>query len=570
MNQHDGRGQDHGWVEPAEADLLKQTFGAMAGGVDPASPTGPAATMPVMSKRVRRRRTAKLGGIGGGALALAGALVLGAGQLAPPDQAEVLPGGSSSVQVSTPDFEIKDGYQPPWLDWSDLTCGMPVADLESTASGWSVESAGAIYTHTADVGGERTRTWGMPAKYEEGEGALDAPPVLVWSKDGVVLDLGPNAFEGWDEQSDPLLGAGGDAVLARGSSLTTCVPGSYGGNLQFETPLPEGDYEVRVVAFPEESSGRRATVVSDPVPVRLDAQGAHSPTEPRDTGSAVEFPEPIAGQVSRFELDRTTEWSRAEMTQVDYSSDIQMALIGQCVGGDPEALLPIEVVDRSSGEVIGATQISCDGYESGSEIGALSGDRSGPAVDIRLPSVPDDVARVWVSLEPATPLDTDPSDDCSATHYEAHFNLDNFLTGDSAAAVSNIVLAAEACDADALIALAEDSETELLSGTKTPEQVFALPEDDEKHYRTLVALLANTRGEVIGGEIVGDATGDEVMVWPRVATEEFADSNAAWDEVVAAGLLTEAEAEAQRADGYQGMRIAMTLSGTWLSYSAGD
>jgi hypothetical protein len=570
MNQHDdGRGQDHGWEDPAEADLLKQTFGAMAGGVDPASPTGPAAVMSVMSKRVRRRRTAKLGGLGGGALALAGALVLGAGQLAPPDQAELLPGGSSSVQVSTPEFEVEDGYQPPWLDWSDLTCGMPVADLKSTASGWSVEPAGDIYTHTADVGGERTRTWGMPATYEEGEGTLDAPPVLVWSKDGVVLDLGPNVFEGWDEQSDPLLGAGGDAVLARGSSMTTCVPGSYGGNLQFETLLPEGDYEVRVVAFPQEASGKRATVVSDPVPVRLDAEGAHSPIEPRAGGSAVEFPEPIAGQVSRFELDRTTDWSTAEMTQLDYSSDTRMAVIGQCVGGDPEALLPIELVDPSSGDVIGATQISCDGGESGSEVGALSSNRSGPVVDIRLPSVPDDVARLWVSLEPATPLDTDPSDDCSATAYEPHFNLDNFLTGDSAAAVSNIVLAAEACDSDALITLAEDSETELLSGTKTPEQVFALPEDDEKHYRTLVALLANTRGEVLG-ELVGDATGDETMVWPRVATEEFADSDAAWDEVVAAGLLTEAEAEAQRADGYQGMRIAMTLGGTWLYYSAGD
>jgi hypothetical protein len=571
MNQHDdGRGQDHGWEDPAAADLLKQTFGAMAGGVDPASPTGPAAVMPMMSKRVRRRRTAKLGGLGGGALALAGALVLGAGQLAPPNQAELLPGGSSSVQASTPVFEVEDGYQPPWLDWSDLSCGMPVADLKSTAPGWSVERAGDIYTHTGDSGDERSRTWGMPATYQEGEGTLDHPPVLVWSKDGVVVDLGPNVFEGWDEQSEPLLGTGGYPALARGTSMTTCVPGSYGGDLQHETPLPDGDYEVRVVAFPQVATDQRATVVSDPVPVRLDAEGAHSPIEPRDGGSAVEFPEPVAGQVSRFELDRTTEWSRAEMTQLDYSSDAQMAIIGQCVGGDPEALLPIELVDPSSGDVIGATQISCDGYESGSEVGALSSHRSGPVVDIRLPNVPDDVARIWVSLEPATPLDTDPSDDCSATAYEPHFNLDNFLTGDSAAAVSNIVLAAEACDSDALIALAEDSETELLSGTKTPEQVFVLPEGDEKHYRTLVALLANTRGEVIGGEIVGDATGDEVMVWPRVATEEFAGSNAAWDEVVAAGLLTEAEAEAQRADGYQGMRIAVTLGGTWLYYSAGD
>jgi hypothetical protein len=526
--------------------------------------------MPVMSKRVRRRRTAKLGGLGGGALALAGALVLGAGQLAPPDQAEVLPGGSASPPA--PAFQIQEGYQPPWLAWSDLSCGMPVADLKTTAAGWSVAPAGDIYTETQDLGDEVSKAWGMAATVDKGQGSLEAPPVLVWSKDGVVLDLGPDVFE-WFEPTDPLLGTGENAVTAVSSSMTMCVPpppSSSALGSDHQTPLPEGDYEVRVVAFPEETSGRRATVVSEPVPVRLDAEGAHSPIEPRDGGSAVEFPEQAAGQVSRFELDRTTDWSTAEMTRLDYSSDTQMRVIGQCVGGDPEALLPIELVDGSSGDVIGGTQISCDGGESGSEVGALSSDRSGPVVDIRLPSVPDGVARLWVSLEPATPLDTDPSDDCSATDYEPHFNLDNFLTGDSAAAVSNVVLAAEACDSGALIALAEDSETELLSGTKTPEQVFVLPEGDEKHYRTIVALLANTRGELIGGEIVGDATGDEVMVWPRVATEEFADSDEAWDEAVAAGLITDAEAEAQRAGGYQGMRIGMTLGGTWLYYSAGD
>ncbi|MEU4387209.1 hypothetical protein [Promicromonospora sp. NPDC023805] len=569
MNQHDdGRSQDHGWEDPAEADLLKQTFGAMAGGVDPASPTGPAAAMSVMSKRVRRRRTAKLGGLGGGALALAGALVLGAGQLAPPDQAELLPGGSSSVQVSAPDFEVKDGYQPPWLAWSDLTCGMPVADLRSTAQGWSVAPTGAIYGRTADLGGEPTTSWGMAAALTPGQGELDVAPVLVWSQDGVVLDLGPDVFGAPGEQSEPLLGGGEGAIAAEGSSASTCSPTPTDIDPVYEAPLPEGDYEVQVVVFPEVASGRRATAVSEPVPVRIDADGAHSPGESQGESTA-KFPAPAAGQVSQVELDRTTDWVTAEMTYRGHASDTNLRVHGQCAGGDPEALLPIELVVPSTGKMVGATQISCDGYESGSEVGPLAA-AEGEAIDIRLPSVPDGVARLWVSLEPATPPDTDPSDDCSATHYEAHFNLDHFLWGDQAAAAGNIVLAAQECDSDALIALAKESEAELLSGTKTPEQVFALPEDDAKHYRTLVALLANTRGEVVGELPGGDATGDETVVWPRVATEEFADSDEAWQEVVDAGLLTEAEAEAQRADGYQGMRIAMTLAGTWLSYSAGD
>jgi hypothetical protein len=568
MNQHDdGRGQDHGWEDPAEADLLKVTLGAMAGGVDPASPTGPAAVMPLMSKRVRRRRTAKLGGLGGGALALAGALVLGAGQLAPPDQAELLPGGSSSAQVSTEDFEIKDGYQPPWLDWSDLTCGMPVDDLRSTASGWSVESAGDIYTHTDDSGDEPSRAWGMPATYQEGEGTLDHPPVLVWSKGGEVVDLGPNVFEGWDEQSEPLLGTGGDAVLARGTSMTTCAPGSYGGDLQHQTALPDGDYEVRVVAFPEESGGQRATVVSDPVPVRLDAEGAHSPIEPRAGGSAVEFPEPVAGQVSRFELDRTTDWSTAEMTQVDYLTDTPMRLIGACVGGDPEESLPMEVVDRSSGDVIGATQISCDGYESGSEVGVLSSHRSGPVVDIRLPSVPDDVARLWVSLEPATPLDTDPSDDCSATGYEPLHAGEGPSREASSATAGAIVVAALGCDVDALVELATASGTELMPDDDTPEHTFALPESGVQHYRVLATLLTGTsRAYSTGPE------GNETILWPSVATDELADSDEAWDEVVVAGLLTADQAATQRADGkYLGPRVGIAAGdGTWRYYTAGE
>jgi len=564
MNQHhDGPGQDHGWEDPAEAGLLKQTFSAMAGGVDPASPTGPAAAMTVMSRRVRRRRTAKLGGVGGGALALAGVLVLGAAQLAPPQPAELLPGASSSP----PDFQLQDGYQPPWLDWSDLTCGMPVADLESTASGWSVEPSGDVYGRTADLGGEPSTSWGMAAALKEGQGALDVAPVLVWSQDGVVLDLGPNVFGAPGPQSEPLVGVGQDAVAATGGSASTCSPTSTDIDLVYEAPLPEGDYEVQVVAFPEVASGQRATAVSEPVPVRVDADGAHSPGEARGESSAA-FPEPAEGQVSRFELDRTTDWVTAEMTQRGYSSDTDLRVHGQCEGGDPEALLPIELVVPSTDKVVGSSQISCDGYEAGSEVGPLAA-ADGEAIDIRLPSVPDGVARLWVSLEPATPPDTDPSDDCSATGYDTDFNLDNFLTGDSAAGASNIVLAAEACDSDALIALAEDSETELLSGTETPEQVFALPEGEAKHYRTLVALLANTRGEVVG-ELVGDATGTETMVWPRVATEEFADSDEAWQEVVDAGLLTAAEADAQREDGYRGMRIGMTLDGTWLYYSAGD
>ncbi|PUB24049.1 hypothetical protein C8K30_110193 [Promicromonospora sp. AC04] len=564
MNQHDdGPGQDHGWVDPAESGLLKQTFSAMASGVDPASPTGPAAAMPIMNRRVRRRRTAKLGGLGGGALALAGALVLGAGQLAPPDQAELLPGTSAP----TPEFKLQDGYQPPWLDWSDLTCGMPVADLKSTAPGWSVASAGDIYARTAALEGDPTMSWGMASRLMGGPGTLDASLALVWSRDGVVVDLGPDVFGGSDERQ-PLLRTDPDGTVeAQGGAATSCAPTETGTDPVFETPLPEGDYEVRVVGFPQVASGQRTAAVSQPVTVHIDTDGAHSPGT-RGGESTIEFPEPAEGEVSRFELDRTTDWVTAEMTQRTYPYDTAMRVIGQCEGSDPEAVLSIELVLPSTGKVLGTSQISCDGDEAGSEVGVLPYPESGwEAVDVRLPSVPDGVARAWVSLEPATPVGEDTGPDCSATDFDPPFVPGNSPREGAAATSGAIVIAAMDCDSDALIALAEDSETELMSGAETPEQTFALPESDAEHYRTLAALLTGTRG----GQVSGEEPGSETVVWPGVATPEFADSDEAWQEVVDAGLLTAEEAEAQRTDGYQGMRIAISATdGTWQYYSAGD
>ncbi|MFC4629230.1 hypothetical protein ACFO6V_13365 [Promicromonospora alba] len=409
MNQHDdGRGQDHGWEDPAEADLLKQTFGAMAGGVDPESPTGPAATMTAMSRRVRRRRTAKLGGLGGGTLALAGALVLGAGQLAPPEQAEVLlPGGSAPSQSAEaspsprPDLQIRDGYQPEWLAGTDLTCGMPVADLESTAQGWSVAPAGDIYERPGDLSsGEPVTQRGMAATVKEGDGTLQGAPVLVWSQDGVVVDVGTEVFVA-SELRAPLLGSGADVIEALGGAVSTCMPSGTGDSTVFETPLPEGDYDVRVVALPTDQSGGLAVAVSDPVQVRIDADGAHSPTNERGGESVIEFPEPVDGQVARFDLDRTTDWVTAELTRPRYSSGTPMRVVGQCDGPDPEVLLPIEVVLWPTGDVLASTQISCDGDEAGDEI-EIPAD-AGATLDIRLPSIPDGVGRAWVSLEPATP-----------------------------------------------------------------------------------------------------------------------------------------------------------------------
>ena len=562
MNQHDEpRDHDHGWADPAGTDLLARTLGAMAGGVDPASPTGPAAAMTAMSRRVRRRRGAKLGGLGGGALALAAVVALGAAQLAPPDDAAPLP-----ATTPTPAFEVREGYQPPWLEWSDLTCGMPVTELETTAQGWSVVPAGDVYTVAEEQGGERSRYWGAAARFEEGKGALEVRPVLVWSQAGVVVDLGRDVFDQWDAEErlpEPLLGAGPGAVAALDGPTTSCVPTSAEGDPQQQTPLPEGDYEVRVVGFPR-IDGRWATTVSDPIQVHLGADGVHSPGEPRAAEPAVELPGPVEGQVSRFELDRTTDLVTAEMTQRDYSSDTPMRVMGTCASSDPEDMLPIELVLPSTGEVIAATQITCDGFEAGSAVGALSDHRSGETIDIRLPEVADGVSRLWVSLEPETPVGGDTGPECSASGFEPEYGTDFELTQSTSATVGNITVLAQVCNVDALVALAKQHGTEVMSGTEAPEQTFALPESDPGRYRELAALVSSTTPA-----IPDNGGPDATLVWPRVVTEEFRSSDDAWAELVAAGVLTEEESQNQRASGYRGPRVGITMSGDWLYYTTG-
>jgi hypothetical protein len=578
MNQHDdGLGQDHGWVDPAGSGLLKQTFSAMAGGVDPASPTGPAATMTAMSRRVRRRRTAKLGGLGGGALALAGALVLGAGQLAPAEQSELLPGAStpSSTPSSAPDFQVQDGYQPPWLDWSDLTCGMPVTDLETSASGWSVAPAGDIYARTADLGGDTSTSWGMAAAIEEGQGALGSSLALVWSQDGSVVDLGPNVFGPPGEPGRvPLISSDPEGILeAQGAAASTCAPKETGADPVYETPLPEGDYEVRVVAFPQVGSGERATVVSEPVAVRIDADGAHSPTGARGGESTIEAPESADGELSRFELDRTTDWATARMTHRGSAPAPAVSVTAQCESSNPADTVRFEVVLQLTGQAFRSGEGVCDGTETVLPFGALG--ISDGAFDIQVPleqGLPDGVARFWAVLAPtAGGGGRDAAGDCSASGLDVAHNPPSSpseAAGDTAEAILGAALA---CDSGQLIELATASGAELMVPLEAPEATFALPETDALPYRTLAALLGGTTGGVRTDQTVEGGPEHKTVVWPRVALDEFADSDEAWQEVVDAGLLTAEEADAQRANevfGYQGMTVSIDEDGTWTAYSA--
>ena len=537
----------------------------------------------VVRDRVRRRRAAKIGGLTGASLVLVAGIAFGATQTSMLDRGDpVLPGTSESAgpevspsgaatQVPDPSPSgtpassvIQDEYQPSWIAdlGPGLFCGMPVADLETTAAGWSIAASGDLYGRTFDLEGDPSTSWAMAATVQNGEGSLDVTPVLVWSQDGVVVDLGTNVFDA-SGQTEPLIGSSSDAIEAQGGVFTTCAPTEGEAGDIYETSLPQGDYEVRVVAFPENPPGQwGSTVVSDPVQVRLDAGGAHTRTGTRGGAATFEPPGPTDGEISRFELDRTTDWSSAELTQRGYSTGGAMVARVRCESTNPDDAVPFEVVLPSTNDVLGSGPIDCDGRETEVILGVLAG--GGEALDIRLGSVPDGVARLSVVLAP------DPAGDasaaCSADGLDLAYDPATAPSEAAGATAATIVEAALACDSDRMIELATEHSAELMFTTETSEQVFGLPEADHLPYETLVRLLTGTTGAASGGD-----PGNETIRWPRVSTEEFADSDEAWEEVVEAGLLTQEEADVQRADemfGYTGMVIGIDRSGTWRYYSA--
>lgn len=520
----------------------------------------------VVRDRVRRRRAVKVGGLAGASLAVAGVLAFGVTQSPVWNTTEpVLPGDPSTSASADPaptgppaTSVITDGYAPQWIAdlGLGLECGMPVEDLTTTADGWTAAAGGDLYGRTSDQGGDAVPSRHMAATVEGG--ALDVPPVLVWSQDGQVVDLGSNVFGG-STPAEPLLGGGDGTVQAESGAYTTCAPSQGDAGDEYQTPLPQGDYEVRVVAFPQVDGGWGA-VVSDPVAVRLDADGAHTPTGTRGGAATIEIPGPADGEITRFELDRTTAWATAGQTWRGYSSDAPMQVVGACESSDPQDVLPLEVVLPSTGDVLVTAQLTCDGEETTEPLGVLSGGEN--ALDLRLVDVSDGTARAWVSLQPAA--SDDSAGACSAEGTDLRWDPANSPGAAAGATAEALVNAALACDSAQLVERANQDGTEVMFG-ETVDQMFALPDTDTQRYRTLVALLAGTTGAV------DSDTGD--VRWPRVATPEFRDDDAAWQEVVDAGLLTQEDADAQRADdvfGYTGMTIAIGADGTWLYYTPTD
>ncbi|MFC4629235.1 hypothetical protein ACFO6V_13390 [Promicromonospora alba] len=544
----------------------------------------------VVRDRVRRRRAAKIGSLAGVSLVLVGGIAFGATQtpLLRSDDS-VLPGEArSSFMTPGPDDSASDsatqapepspgrspaqddiefGYTPSWLAdlGLGLECGMPVSDLTSTAAGWSVAAAGDMYARVSNYGGVSSPTWSMAATVQRGDGSLDVHPTVVWSQDGVVVDLGVNVFGAPGSQVGPLIASGDGAVEAQVRVASTCIPTESEGRDIFETSLPDGEYEVQVIAFPEVSAGQWEMTVSEPVAVQLDGTGAHSATGTRGGAATIEPLAPDENELTRFVLDRTTDWVLAQQEQSDYSSAGPARVTAQCESVNAGDSVPFEIVVPSTQDVVDSGSVQCDATQQVTTIEVPDVDSE--VLDLRLGAVPDGVARFEAVLAPGGGGGGDPAADCSASGLTMEYDPARSPSEGASTTARAIVDAALDCDSGRLVDLATVYPTELMVTAEPAEDFFALPEGEEQHYRTLVALLAGTGGAFNGGE----GTANRTVVWPRVVAEEFRDSDEAWQEVVDAGLLTQEQADAERADetfGYTGMRIAIDESGAWRYYSA--
>jgi len=240
-------------------DLLR---GSLAEIVAPEMETSLDQRLGAVAGSVRRRRTAKVGALGGASLVLAALLATAA--LWGPDRLL-----SEPVVPATQDPDTSNAQVGGWVpsQWSEqgtqYRCGMEVTELTSTSDTVELELTGGLeageYGLTAPVRITRTDTEGP---------ALDGGyPMLVFAQNGQVVDLGA----GWHEGGYVLPEAGGSQDdVAEASAATACGDWTVGPISEtFLDPRPAGTYEVYAVMPWSDLDGTGGLAVSDPVSMEV-------------------------------------------------------------------------------------------------------------------------------------------------------------------------------------------------------------------------------------------------------------------------------------------------------------
>jgi RNA polymerase sigma factor (sigma-70 family) len=162
-----------------------------------------------------------------------------------------------------------------------------------------------------------------------------------------------------------------------------------------------------------------------------------------------------------------------------------------------------------------------------------------------------------------------PSDDCSGAAYAGRVLKAQDLPEQIQATAAELLAAATTCDERKVAELGGMVDTAPSSEPVSPSvnEVFALPEaNGEVPYATVARLLSETQP-------AGTASGGS-WTWPLVSRS--VDDDAAWQEAIDAGAITEEQAAAARAKGiYTGWRLELHDIGepspwTWRGFYEGD
>ncbi|WP_369373342.1 hypothetical protein AB1046_05965 [Promicromonospora sp. Populi] len=161
----------------------------------------------------------------------------------------------------------EDGYQPPWFEGTQWSCGMPAADLASVSDQYTLDITGEV-TDVANGEPSHNGDRFLPVTLTGPDGAVYvSPPATVWTQAGVVVELPALA------DSAPVETAGGEHLDPVLGILSHCAPSGDGGAATYETQLPDGDYEVRAFVEIDPVQDPRQFVLSDPVDVSVTADG---------------------------------------------------------------------------------------------------------------------------------------------------------------------------------------------------------------------------------------------------------------------------------------------------------
>jgi hypothetical protein len=131
------------------------------------------------------------------------------------------------------------------------------------------------------------------------------------------------------------------------------------------------------------------------------------------------------------------------------------------------------------------------------------------------------------------------------------------MSAAAAATARKLHAAAKACDAATLVSLAKNDSTGL-AGDQAPSTIFTA--GTPQNFVALATLLALPATATFDGTIQ-----------PRVFSEKYAQTDAEWEVVIDAGLVTRAAATKMRQDdgGYTGYRVGIAEDGTWTFFTSG-